>query len=116
MGGRAKGRADTFFYLLALIQYLQFLASEGSRARHYILTLVFALCSLFSKSAAVTLPVLMLLVDWFQGRKLLDVKLVLEKAPFVVFSLVFGLVALESQRGNVAVAVTSSTPSMNGCC
>jgi tetratricopeptide (TPR) repeat protein len=92
----------TFFYLLALIQYLRFLASEGSRARHYILTLVFALCSLVSKSAAVTLPVLMLLVDWFQGRKLLDVKLVLEKAPFVVLSLVFGLVALESQRGNIS--------------
>jgi tetratricopeptide (TPR) repeat protein len=50
-----------------------------------------------SKSAAVVLPLVLWLLDDYHNRKP-TVRMFIEKIPFLAVSMVFGLVALESQR------------------
>jgi len=89
----------TLFYLSALLVYLQYI-NNGYKGKHYLICLVLFLLSLFSKSAAVTLPVLLLVVDWYKGRKP-DAKMFLEKIPLLLLSLLFGVLALLSQEGAI---------------
>lgn len=83
----------TFFYLLSLIYYLKYLKTNSS-VKYLFITGLFFILSLFSKAQAVTLPVLMLLLDYFNGRKLLSQKVILEKVPFFILSIIFGIVTL----------------------
>ncbi len=85
----------TAFFLMALITYLQYLQKNGWQK--YALTMLFFIASLLSKPAAVTLPVVMLLIDWYKGRSLKDKKVWLEKIPFFLLAFVFGYVALQIQ-------------------
>ena len=90
----------TFFFLLSLITYLKF--SETKKWWFYVIALLAFTLSLLSKAMAVTLPVIMLLFDFLKGRKL-EVRLFLEKIPFFILSLVFGIVALRIQsQGAIA--------------
>ncbi|NTW33921.1 MAG: tetratricopeptide repeat protein [Bacteroidetes bacterium] len=84
-----------FFYLLSLFAYLRYLES-GYKAKQYMAALMFFVASLLSKSAAVTLPVIIFAIDIYKGRKI-NTKLVLEKIPFFLLSLIFGIVTLLSQ-------------------
>lgn len=82
------------FFLAALIAYRFFLEKE----RLSLLALTFALfvLSLLSKPAAVVLPVLLLLFDYYHGRKL-SWRTIGEKLPFFVLSVLFGLLAVKIQ-------------------
>jgi len=93
-----------FFYLLALLCYLQYLSSCFSK-KSYWLCFVLFIASLLSKSAAVTLPVLLVVVDCYKGRKI-DARSLAEKVPFFLLSLLFGVLAILSQRA--AGALTQS--------
>jgi protein O-mannosyl-transferase len=72
----------------------------------YILALLLFLVSLLSKAMAASLPLVLLLTDYFKGRKI-NKKILLEKAPFFLLALIFGVVALFAQRS--ANAVTEIT-------
>jgi tetratricopeptide (TPR) repeat protein len=90
----------TFFFLLSLITYLKF--SETRKWWFYLIALLAFTLSLLSKAMAVTLPVIILLFDFLKGRKL-EAKLFLEKIPFFILSLSFGIVALRIQsQGAIA--------------
>jgi len=89
------------FYLSALLVYLRYIES-GFRAKHYWAALALFLASLLSKSAAVTLPVLMIAVDIYKGRKI-DAKSLLEKVPFLLLSVLFGALAILSQHMGGAI-------------
>jgi len=82
----------TVFFLASLIAYLLFLKKRNIRQYRY--SLIFFLISLFSKGQAVTLPLSLLLIDYFSGRKLLDRKVIFEKIPFFALSIVFGIVTI----------------------
>lgn len=82
----------TFFYLAALIQYLKYLKEDNLKP--LLLTGLFFVLSLFSKAQAVTLPVVMLLLDFYFNRNLKSPKTWLEKIPFFALSIVFGLITL----------------------
>jgi len=56
----------TLFFLLALLQYWRFL--EGGKRSNVILCFVFFVLSLLSKPAAVILPLVLLLLDYWKGR------------------------------------------------
>ena len=84
------------FYLLSIYFYIRWVES-GFKTRQYLLMLLFFLASLLSKSAAVTLPVLLLAIDLYKGRKV-NQKTIVEKLPLFVLSIVFGIVAILSQR------------------
>ncbi|HRY34000.1 MAG TPA: tetratricopeptide repeat protein [Bacteroidales bacterium] len=81
------------FYLLALISYTYQITREEKKRRYYILTLVFFILSLFSKIQAVSLPLVLLLFDWFFKRPL-QWKLLWEKLPHFGLSLGFGLAGI----------------------
>lgn len=68
----------------------------------YIFSILLFVFSLFSKAQAVTLPVVLLLLDYYYMRKL-SVKLLLEKLPFFILSVVFGVIALSdpSTQSNI---------------
>jgi len=86
----------TLFFLLALISYVKYI--QQSDWKKYVTVLVLFLLSLLSKPAAVTLPVVLVLLDGFMGRSLKDQKIWLEKIPFFALSLVFGLLAIKFQH------------------
>ncbi len=91
-----------FFYLASLITYLKFLKNDDGRRRLFALCLVSFLFALLSKGVAMTLPVAMLAIDyWFKreqwGRRLL------EKTPFFVLSIIFGIVAVAGQQSGKAM-------------
>ncbi|PCJ89611.1 MAG: hypothetical protein COA57_01715 [Flavobacteriales bacterium] len=91
----------TFFFLLALIYYSKKPETQNSRFGIYHSLLFFVLACL-SKSAAVVLPLILLLIDYFKERKF-NFKLVIEKIPFFAISLIFGVTAIFSQQSTGAI-------------
>ena len=91
----------TCFFLLALIVYINYIKGQD-KTRNWILAFVFFVIACLSKSAAVCLPVLFFVFDYFYKRKF-DFKLLIEKVPFLILSLVFGVVALKSQASSGAL-------------
>jgi tetratricopeptide (TPR) repeat protein len=87
----------TLFYLLASIKYIQYSQQEQKDMKKYAVMLGLFLCSLLSKSAAVVFPLTLLLIDYYIGRKI-TISLLINKIPFLVLSVIFGLVALRSQK------------------
>lgn len=82
----------TCFYLLALLNYVKYCKNDF-KSKYILYTGAFFLLSLFSKAQAVTLPVVLLLLDYFYHRKITK-RLILEKIPFFILSVVFGLITL----------------------
>lgn len=82
------------FFLSGLITYLRY--REKQETKWLLITGVLFLLSLLSKAMAVVFPVILLLIDWFKGRKL-DQRAWLEKVPFFVLSLFFGGLAYKIQ-------------------
>lgn len=86
-----------FFFLAGLLAYWRYL---GSRHWPWLLTtFVLFVCSCLSKGMAVVFPLVLILLDYWKGRPLLDRRSILEKAPFFAVSLLFGLVALDVEHG-----------------
>ncbi|NPA68790.1 MAG: hypothetical protein GXO50_09305, partial [Chlorobi bacterium] len=81
-----------FFFVLSLIAYVKY--TDNGKIKFYVLSLLLFVLSLFSKGQAVSLAVTLVLIDYFRGRKLIDKKLILEKIPFFILALVFGLIAV----------------------
>ena len=67
-----------------------------------LLCFLFFILALFSKSSAVTLPVILFLFDYYYGRKLSWVSIV-EKILFFAFSIVFGVINIMSQKAAGAI-------------
>lgn len=91
----------SLFYLLSLLIYLRYLKS-GLQTKYYIAALLIFVASLLSKPAAVTLPVLLIAIDIYKGRTI-QIKLLLEKIPFLLLALLFGILAVWSQGTEGAV-------------
>jgi Flp pilus assembly protein TadD len=86
----------SFFYLLSLISYLRYLESENKK-RYLVLTLGCFLLSLLSKVQAISLPVVLILLDYFLHRKsAFHYKILLEKIPFFLLSILFGIIAISN--------------------
>ena len=85
------------FFIASCITYLTYI--ETPKLRWYVATLVFFLLSCLSKPAAVVLPLVLLLLDNWYRRPLINAKIWIEKIPFFVFSLLFGLIAINIQSG-----------------
>jgi len=89
-----------FFYLASLICYCYY--ARRRRAASYYLCLSFFLLALLSKAMAVTLPLVLLLIDYVFERQ--DKRRAfIEKIPFIVLSLVCGVIAFIGQYSFGAV-------------
>jgi tetratricopeptide (TPR) repeat protein len=91
----------TAFFLASYIFYLKYL--KDPQKKLYIYAILLFLFSLLSKAMAASLPVVLLLTDYFKGRKL-NKKTILEKVPFFLLAILFGVVALIAQKSSGAVS------------
>lgn len=104
----ASGLKDllyTLFFLSGYILYLKYLHTTQKKYIH--LALLLFLLSLLSKAMAVTLPVLLLLTDYFKDRKF-NFKTLTEKIPFFLLAIIFGVVAIFAQESSGSLEVTKS--------
>jgi tetratricopeptide (TPR) repeat protein len=131
------GRKDvlsTLFWLLALLMYVRYAGvrrqeARGRRekaetrnphhaSRYYLLALFFFVCGLMSKTMVVTLPVILLLLDWWPLQRFqLNAQpstlnalrpLFLEKVPFLAAALVCGLLTLRAENSVGALSTDAA--------
>ena len=98
------GRKDvlyTFFFLLSLISFLIY--RKGSKVMWYGLSFVFALLSCAAKPAAVVIPIVMMMVDFFNGISVKTSRFWLDKVPFLALSLATGILTFKSQGETAAL-------------
>lgn len=100
----------TFFFLLSLLAYLRYASSNRAAWWRIWPCFLFFILALLSKPMAVTLPVVFLIFDWWPLNRLAPPlfpprgparRVVLEKVPFLVISILCGLVAIHSQDTGV---------------
>ncbi len=85
-----------FFYMLALNFYWKYL--EEKKIWFYVATIVLGIFSILSKAMALSLPIILLLCDWFYGRKITK-KIFLEKIPiFLYVALIAGITYAANAR------------------
>lgn len=80
-----------FFYLLSILMYIIYL--QKNKSIFYLLSVLIFVLSLLSKIQAVSLPLSLLLVDYWLNRKF-DLKLFMEKVPFFILSVITGLIGI----------------------
>lgn len=97
----------SFFLLLALILY-QFYLKETSRKGLLVGTFFMFGLSVLSKSAAVILPLLLFVLD-YRERRLFSWVSVLEKLPFLLLSVVFGIINILAQQSGGSLSDLSHT-------
>lgn len=90
----------TAFYLGALLVYLDYL--QSGRRRYLAWCGILFLCSLLSKAMAVTLPVVLILLDHLQRRRW-DWRAFAEKVPFFALTAAFIVIAVVAQKQNNAL-------------
>ena len=91
---------STFFFLLAILAYLRAVKEEPAwRSRAYWLSLLSFALALGSKSITTSLPVVLLILDVYPLRRALGWRArLVEKAPFLLLSLLAGIVAMFAVR------------------
>lgn len=92
-----KNLLYTFFFLISLICYLKYTVRNMLA---FLLLSVISFCfSLFSKSMAITLPLVLILIDYFKGRNLLSQNVIAEKLPYLFLAFAFGVISIYAQSG-----------------
>jgi tetratricopeptide (TPR) repeat protein len=93
----------SFFFLAGSILYLRYL--KTGKIGDYLYVFILFILSLLSKPAAIIFPVILLAIDYYNGR-LKAAKTYFEKVPFFLLSLVLGFLTLHSQKlqGGVGAA------------
>jgi tetratricopeptide (TPR) repeat protein len=91
-----KNLLYAFFFFASLVAYLKYLKTENTK--YFLFSIFLFLMSLLSKAMALPLVATLIAIDYFYGRKLLSKKTILEKLPFLLLALAFGLVAIFAQK------------------
>ncbi|WP_052567169.1 tetratricopeptide repeat protein [Candidatus Magnetobacterium casense] len=94
-----KNVLSTLLWILTMMAYLRYV--QQPRAKWYALTLLSFVLGLMAKPMLVTLPVVLLLLDYwplqrFNSRRFID--LVIEKIPLFIISLLSGVVTIFAQQ------------------
>ncbi|HRZ86936.1 MAG TPA: tetratricopeptide repeat protein [bacterium] len=102
------------FFLAALISYV-FYVTKG-KSRWIVVSGFFYIGSLLSKPMAVTLPLLLFLIDYLYGRSG-SWRTVAEKIPFIALSVVFSVIAVVVHYENLSdVLVFSAAQKASAGC
>jgi energy-converting hydrogenase Eha subunit A len=124
------------FFLLSIIAYTHYAGShvsglgcresesnidakgEGRKNvfanKHYLLTLGLFVLALMSKPMAVTLPVVLLILDWYPLGRIRSLKTLwpawIEKLPFLVLSLISSIVTMTAQKAGGSMKMMEVVP------
>ncbi len=88
-----KDLVYSLFYLCSLILYVIYVKKQDRGWMLIFLSILFFILSLFSKIQAVALPLGLFLVDYLLERPLKP-RLIFEKIPYLVLSLLFGILGI----------------------
>jgi len=94
-----KDVLSAFFFLLSILAYLRY-TEKGHDKKYYGLTLFAFILALLAKPMAVTLPVVLLIIDYYPLKRDDNgwARLIMEKIPFFALSLASAIVTLWAQR------------------
>lgn len=113
------------FFLLSVTMYTSFVRSERHEApqdeslsrlfnKRYLVTLGFFILALLSKPMAVTLPVVLLILDWYPFNRIRSLKTLraasIEKIPFLALSLASSMITILAQRAGESIISLEFTP------
>jgi tetratricopeptide (TPR) repeat protein len=96
-----KGLLCSLFYLLAMICYVKYIKNHRINKAYY-LTMLFFILALLSKPMAISLPLMLLLIDYYFKRRPDKIRII-DKVPFFVLSFAFGIIAILAQYSANAV-------------
>jgi len=122
------------FFLLSVIAYVKYARDQGlgvrgqgaeggnSKAslkkvftnRHFLLSLGFFILALMSKPMAVTLPVVLLILDWHPFGRIWSLRTawpsIVEKLPFIILSIVSSIITIAAQSAGKAFQTLDFVP------
>ncbi len=113
------------FFLLSIIMYTRYVASISSKPlqkplwsrffnRQYLVALTFGILAVLSKPMAVTIPVVLLILDWYPYKRIQSSKTFLaaliEKIPFIALSCVSSVMTVLAQGAGGAIVSMESVP------
>lgn len=91
-----------FFFLLSVYFYIRYL--KGFRGAHYIASLALFALALMSKPMAITLPLVLLIIDYYPAKRLQNkAAVVIEKIPFFILSGASALATIWAQKAGGAI-------------
>jgi tetratricopeptide (TPR) repeat protein len=106
------------FFLLSILVYAGYAAADAAQRnlssrffnKQYLLALVFFTLALLSKPMAVTLPLVLLILDWYPFQRSRSLRTFLlslaEKFPFIALSLISSILTMFAQKaGNALLSV-----------
>jgi len=104
-----------FFFLSTLLAYLKYAA--GKKVRWFILSLLLSLLALLSKPIAVSLPVILLLLDVYPLNRVKYGwgRILLEKGPFLLLALTTASLALYGQWQHAALVPLEESGLVDRC-
>ena len=104
-----------FFFMAGLISYLKYI--QHRKILWYLITLILFVLSCLSKAMAVVFPIVLLLTDYFVSTSesktfLQNKRIFIDKIPFLLISLGFGLAAFKIQQSGMIMQAMNlfSTP------
>lgn len=103
-----KDLLSTFFWLLTIWAYIRYVRQPKPGA--YLLVILMFICGLMSKPMVVTLPCVLLLLDYYPLRRSHPFKLLIEKIPFFILSVISGIITIIAQKEGGAISDPSVYP------
>jgi len=104
IAGMVKTISYSIFFVGALITYLKY--TKTDKKKYLIYTLLLFICSCLCKEQAVALPLALIVLDLYLKRKTFSIKVLIEKAPFFIISLIFGIITIKASGSNQELRVT----------
>lgn len=90
----------TFFFLIGLLCYLKYDNISKRKIFYYCLSLLFFIFSCLSKGMAIVFPLILVIMDYLDGKKM-NIRTHLNKIPFFIIALIFGIIALKAQEKGI---------------
>jgi tetratricopeptide (TPR) repeat protein len=109
-----KDVLSTFFLLLAIWAYVRYV--KNPKLKWYLISLVLFALGLMAKPMLVTLPFVLLLLDYWPLNRISRInwqtiyRLILEKVPFIFLAAVLSVVTFIAQQSSMAVASLNMIP------
>lgn len=113
------------FFLLSVTMYTSYVRTGCHEApreelfsrlfnKRYLITLGFFILALLSKPMAVTLPVVLLILDWYPFNRIRSLKTLrtasIEKIPFLALSLASSIITILAQRAGESITSLEFVP------
>lgn len=98
----------SFYFLLSIILYVKY--CDKRNLLYYSLSILLFLLSLLSKGQATALVVVLMAIDYMKERSVFKKNILLEKIPFLLLAIIFGIIAIKAQDINITQSAAASFP------